>query len=164
MPGGQGLPRPPSDGPRLPGSGDASAVVPAVVAEDPADRAVRDLALVDADPEVRIDAASGRWGPLGADQFAVAMLDESVTVRREAVEGLAVRGTAVPLPLSLLEAALADENASVREALVELLVRLDDPRAEPLLERSLADPVALVREEALEGLYRWRKRRGIGSD
>ena len=114
---------------------------------------VRDLGLVDADPELRIRIAGGEVGLLAADQFEIALLDADATVRRTAVEGL-IGSEPSEMLFVKLRAAFQDPDPALREAVVEVLSELHDPRSLALLLEAQLDGDEIVREEAAEALYR----------
>ena len=110
-----------------------------------------DYGLSDPAVGIRITTVDGASERMSGEQFEVPLLDEAVSVRLEAVEGLA--RTRPDIAVAYLEEALKDPAPSVREAAVEVLAHLDHPSARPLLLRARTDADPIVREEAREALY-----------
>ncbi|MDB4975826.1 MAG: hypothetical protein JWN48_4167 [Myxococcaceae bacterium] len=128
-----------------------------------AENAVLQQLASDADPDVRIDAlrllaalpALERTG----DPWLRALDDRAPTVRAAAVAALQGRGKAGPQTQlaepELLEGLLrasSDTDARVRQAALQALAALDDPRALDALIHALQDAAIEVRVAGAEGL------------
>lgn len=100
-----------------------------------------------------------------ADPAAVSGLER---LARDAAQPAAVRKGSLLMigqrkgkqSLALLEAAAADKDEDVREAAVDALGRVDDPRAEAAVARALEDADPKVRKAAAEIEARRKKRGG----
>ena len=112
------------------------------------------LALVDADPKVRLKAVS-ELSEVGGDQAAAALaaaalFDQESSVREEAVHGLGEMGgeTAV----QILEQALMDPDEGVRETAIEAFTDIGGDDAARALAFALSDEDPSLRADAVYAL------------
>lgn len=129
---------------------------PGVVEDDEDDldfETLRDMALIDEDPDNRIAAI---WLLASLDEeegvlpvLTQALSDEDPEVRMAAIQALSEFSEDTPIePLTM---ALGDEDAEIRFEALSIVAELSDERAQPLIAQALDDPDEDVRSLA-EGL------------
>ncbi len=110
--------------------------------------------LRDPDEERRREAVESLAGireDSALDLLVEALGDENWRVRKTAVDAILCRGDVARVVDVLVNALHADENAGMRNAAVEALIRVGEP-AVPALLKKVADPSADVRKFVLDVL------------
>jgi HEAT repeat protein len=114
---------------------------------------LRDLALVDKDPDNRVSAI---WLLASLDDeepvlpvLTQALSDEDPDVRMAAIQALSEFSEETPL--ESLQIALQDSDAEIRFEALSIVAEMDDDRAQPFIQQALDDPDEDVRSLA-EGL------------
>ena len=115
--------------------------------------ALRDMALIDEDPDNRIAAI---WLLASMDEeepvlpvLTQALSDEDPEVRMAAIQALSEFSEETPI--ESLNTALQDNDAEIRFEALSIVAEIDDGRAQPLIAKALDDPDEDVRSLA-EGL------------
>lgn len=125
-----------------------------VVEEDELDfESLRDMALIDEDPDNRIAAiwllASMEDEEAVLPVLTQALSDEDPEVRMAAIQSLSEFSE--DTPIESLNMALQDQDAEIRFEALSIVAEMNDERAQPLIAQALDDPDEDVRSLA-EGL------------
>ena len=121
--------------------------------EEPDFETLRDMALIDDDPDNRV-AAIWLLASLEDDQpvlpvLTQALSDEDPEVRMAAIQALSEFSEETPI--ESLQTALQDSDAEIRFEALSIAAEMSDDRVQPLIQQALDDPDEDVRSLA-EGL------------